>query len=88
MDAGAGPGWIPPDVIFDYELAGGPDAERQQRAQARGYAILFRQDGFPDNGSRIFGGGLRTRRVFVAVRGDLARGATVEYRFGPAAHQR
>ncbi len=84
MDAGAGPGWIPPDVIFDYELAGGPDAERQQRAQARGYAILFRQDGFPDNGSRIFGGGLRTRRVFVAVRGDLARGATVEYRFGPA----
>jgi hypothetical protein len=70
--------WIPTDILVDYDLAGGPDASRVERAAAHGYSIVFRQSGFPSNGSAVFPGLTGWRDAFVAVRHELAETAGVQ----------
>jgi hypothetical protein len=80
LTAGNGKSLDAPDILFDYELTAGPDAHRQQQAEAHGYAIVFRQNGFPSNGSVLLPGRTSWRDAFIAVRRGLwSPGTLVEF---------
>jgi len=88
-EPGARPDWLPPDIIFDYmyadDLADGIDPHKQSRASEHGYAIVYRQEGFPSSGSAALPGRASWRNAFIGVHQGLARDGDLplrEFRFG------
>jgi hypothetical protein len=71
-DDGNAADWIPPDVLFDYDLRGGPDGKRAESAERHGYVRAFAQHGFPPSRSAILRGRRRFRdEAFIEVRREL-----------------
>jgi hypothetical protein len=81
---GAKAAWLPPDIIFDYDLRNGPDPNRESAAAAHGYTIVYRQSGFPPSGSATLPGHRTWRDAFIGIHEGLAAGSNPslrEFRF-------